>query len=166
LRYRKDYFSKTVTAHNYRNSYLSNIAINNKFNHLGMSDAHNRIATQNAQEEIKMKKVISTIVVMGFISSMLVSTAFAGQARIEIFNPLWIPVAILSTIAAATTITIPGPPAVYAPPMAYSAPPVVYAEPRPTVIYEAPQYYQRPYVRYYDGYNREYARPGYRYNYR
>lgn len=82
-----------------------------------------------------MRKVISIIVAVGFISTMSVNNSYAGHGGI---NPLWVPVAILSTIAA---ITIAQPP------------PVVYErrvqyEPRPVVIVEKPRYSRH--VRYYE----------------
>lgn len=115
-----------------------------------------------------MKRVISTIIAVGFISSMLVTTAQAGNRHLEVLNPLWVPAAILSTLAAAVTITLPQP-VVYEP--------RAYPEPRQTVIYEEPRYYRqdrhydrscayeepRHYrqVRYYDR-DRAYEEPRYR----
>lgn len=86
-----------------------------------------------------MKKVISTIVALGFISIMLVNTAYAGHRNIEVLNPLWLPVAILSTVAA-TVATIVQAPFVYEP--------RGYSEPRQTVIYEEPRHYRQE--RYYE----------------
>ena len=103
-----------------------------------------------------MKKVISTIVVTGLISSMLASTAFAGGRRhIEVFNPLWVPVAILSTVAA-TVATIVQAPFVYER--------QGYPEPRQAVIYEQPREYrqERYYDRSYDERERAYEQPRYR----
>lgn len=91
-----------------------------------------------------MKKVISTIVAIGFISSMLVNTAYAGHRDIEVLNPLWLPVAILSTVAAVIQA-----PFVYEH-RGYSEPP------RQTVIYEEPRYSRQD--RYYD---RSYEEPRY-----
>jgi hypothetical protein len=109
---------------------------------------------------IKMKKVISTIVAIGFISSMLVNTAFAGDHRgISILNPLWVPVAIFSTVAA-TVATIAQPPVIYEQ--------RVYSEPRQTVIYEEPRhyrhehYYERGPSNYYEQRERSYESPRYR----
>jgi len=86
-----------------------------------------------------MKKAISTIVVMGFISGMLVNSAYAGHGHIEVINPLWIPVAILSTVAA-TVATIVQAPFVYE----HQG----YSGPRQTVIYEEPRHYRQDH--YYD----------------
>ena len=113
-----------------------------------------------------MKKAISTIVAIGFISSMLVNTAYADHGHLELLNPLWVPVAILSTVAATVT-------AIVQPPVIYEQ--RVYSEPRQTVIYEEPRqyrhehYYDRSYddsrrnrqVRYY-GRDRAYEQPRYR----
>ncbi|MBK5275056.1 MAG: hypothetical protein JJE30_08395 [Desulfuromonadales bacterium] len=86
-----------------------------------------------------MKKTISTIVAIGFISTMLVNSAYAGHGRIEIFNPLWVPVAILSTVAATVATVVQAP-------FVYDRP--VYSEPRQTVIYEEPRHYRQD--RYYE----------------
>ncbi len=95
-----------------------------------------------------MKRVISTIVAVGFISSMLVTTAQAGNRHLEVLNPLWVPAAILSTLAAAVTITLPQPVAYE--PRAYPEPrqTVIYEEPRQTVIYAEPRHYRQE--RHYD----------------
>ena len=107
-----------------------------------------------------MNKVISAIVALGFISSMLVNTAYAGHRDIEVFNPLWVPAAILSTVAA-TVATIIQAPFVYER--------EGYSEPRQTVIYEEPRqyrhdrYYERgPANHYYDERGRGYDAPRYR----
>ena len=86
-----------------------------------------------------MKKAISTIVAIGFVSSMLVNTAYAGHRDLEVLNPLWLPVAILSTVAAAVTIS-------HSQPVVYER--QVYVEPRQTVIYREPRHYRQD--RYYD----------------
>jgi hypothetical protein len=101
------------------------------------------------QEEIKMKKVISTIVAIWFISSMLVNTAYAGGRNGGGINPFWIPVAILSTIAA---VTIAQPqPVVYERRITY--------EPRQAVTYEEPRHWrEHNYER-----NRSYEEPRYHY---
>ena len=105
-----------------------------------------------------MKKAISTIVAIGFISSMLANTAYAGSRNGGGINPLWIPVAILSTIAA---VTLAQPqPVVYERRINY--------EPRQTVIYEEPRHwreqnYERRQVVYHDEQNRSYEAPRYRY---
>jgi hypothetical protein len=107
-----------------------------------------------------MKKAISTIVAMGFISSMLVNTAYAGHGHIEVLNPLWVPVAILSTVAA-TVATIVQAPFVYER-QGYYEPrqPVVYEEPR---HYRQDHYYERgPANYYYDERGRAYEAPRYR----
>lgn len=102
-----------------------------------------------------MKKNISTIVAAGLISSMLASTAFAGGHRGEEINPLWVPVAILSTVAA-TVATIVQAPFVYER--------HEYPEPRRTIIYEEPRQYRHEY--YYDRSHgdreRSYDQSGYR----
>jgi hypothetical protein len=106
------------------------------------------------QEEIKMKKVISTIVAIGFISSMLANTAYAGSRNGGGISPLWIPVAILSTIA---EVSIAQPqPVVYARRITY--------ESRQTVIYEEPRHwrehnYERRQEVYHDEQNRSYDAP-------
>ena len=79
-----------------------------------------------------MKKAISTIVVVGLISSMIVNTAQAGDRNGGI-NPIWIPVAILSTLAA-VAISQPEP-VVYEHRIAY--------EPRQSVVYEESRHYRR-----------------------
>ncbi len=85
-----------------------------------------------------MKKTITTIVAIGFVSSMLVNSAYAGDRHGGGINPLWVPVAILSTLAA-VTVSIPQP-------VIYER--QVYVEPRHTVIYEEPRHYRHD--RYYD----------------
>jgi hypothetical protein len=101
-----------------------------------------------------MKKVISTIVAIGCISSMLVNTAHAGSRNGGGINPIWIPVAILSTLAAIT--------------IAQEEPVVherrVIYEPRHAARYEEPRHYRHTRydshderVRYYEpGRHREY----------
>jgi hypothetical protein len=108
-----------------------------------------------------MKKIISTIVTVGFISTMLISTAYAGDRySVSILNPLWLPAAILTTLAAVTT-PAPVQPVVYEPRAYYAPQPtVVYEAPRPTVIYEEPRYYRHDYS--YGPY-RAYEGPRYRY---
>ena len=80
-----------------------------------------------------MKKIISTIVVMGLISTVLANPAFADNRHGGGINPLWIPVAIISTLAAVITIAQPQP-------VVYEQ--RVYPEPRRTVIYEEPRRYR------------------------
>jgi hypothetical protein len=106
-----------------------------------MPDALYSVESEFTQEEIKMKKVISTIVAIGFVSSMIVNTAYAGDhhGHLEVLNPLWLPVAILTTVAA-TVAAIAQPPVIYEQ--------RVYSEPRQTVIYEEPRHYRQN--RYYD----------------
>ena len=97
-----------------------------------------------------MKKVISTIAAIGFVSSMLINTAHAGHGHLEVLNPFWLPAVILSTVAATVTTIV--------------QPPVIfehrgYSEPRQTVIYEEPRPYRHG--RYYDrrqSYNNYYDR--------
>ncbi len=79
-----------------------------------------------------MKKVISTIVAIGFISSMLVNTAHAGSRNGGGIDPVWIPVAILSALAA-VAITQPEP-------VVYERR-VIY-EPRPSIRYQEPRHYR------------------------
>ena len=105
-----------------------------------------------------MKKIISTIVAVGFISSLLVNTAYAGH-RSDVLNLLLAPVAILSTVAAATIIQ---------PRVVYERRVVNY-EPRQAVIYEEPRhhrhdhYYERRQANYYnDRHERAYESPRYR----
>jgi len=107
-----------------------------------------------------MKKIISTIVALGFISSMLANTAYAGDRHVGILNPLWLPVAILSTVAA-TVSTIVQPPVIFER--------RGYPEARQTVIYEEPRqyrhdhYYERgPASYYHDERERAYEAPRYR----
>jgi len=104
-----------------------------------------------------MKKTISTIVAIGLVSSMLVNTAFAGSRDGGGISPLWIPVAILSTLAA---VTIAQPqPVVYERRITY--------QPRQTVIHEEPRWrehnYKRRQVVYHDEQNRSYEAPRNRY---
>jgi len=81
-----------------------------------------------------MKIVISTIVAIGFISSMLVNSAYAGHRHIEVLNPLWLPVAILSTVAAGVATIVQAP-------FVYEH--QGYSEPRQRVIYEEPRQYRQ-----------------------
>jgi len=77
-----------------------------------------------------MKKAISIIVAIGFVSSMLVNSAYAGGRNCGGISPLWIPVAILSTLAA-VTIAQPQP-------VAYER--RITYEPRLIVVSEEPKY--------------------------
>jgi hypothetical protein len=104
-----------------------------------MSNALIEIEPKSHRRKAKMKKVISTIVVTGLISSMLVNTAFAGDHHGVGFNPLWVPVAILSTVAATVATIVQAP---------FVSVHQEYAEPRQTVIYEEPRQYRREH--YYD----------------
>ncbi|MFZ4859512.1 MAG: hypothetical protein ACOYL3_24320 [Desulfuromonadaceae bacterium] len=96
-----------------------------------------------------MKKMIFTLVAIGFISTLLVNTSYAGGRNESGISPLWIPVAIISTIVA----------------VAISQPqPVVYEqrvhyEPRQVVIHEYPRHYR--YARYYES-DRAYEAPRHR----
>ena len=56
-----------------------------------------------------MKKALSTLVAAGLVATLLVNTAHAGKQHDSDFNPLWIPVAILSTVVAVAAITQPPP---------------------------------------------------------
>lgn len=112
-----------------------------------------------------MKRAISTIVAVGLVSSMLATTAHAGSRHLDVLNPLWVPAAILSTLAA-VTISLPQP-------VIYEQ--RGYPEARQTVIYEQPRHYRhdrRPdyafeesrhyrQIRYYDR-ERAYRGPYYR----
>ena len=91
-----------------------------------------------------MKK---SILVLVLVSSMLVNTAYAGDRHGGGINPLWVPVAILSTLAA---VTIASPPPVVYERSVYYEPrhTVVYEEPRRTVVYEEPRHYRHD--RYYE----------------
>jgi len=107
-----------------------------------------------------MKKLVSTIVSIGFISSMLINTAYADNRHLEVLNPLWLPVEILSSVA--TTVS-----ALVLAPFAFEH--RGYSEPRQTVTYEEPRnyrqdhYYERgPAYYYYDERGRTYAAPRYR----
>jgi hypothetical protein len=97
-----------------------------------------------------MKKVISTIVAIGFISSMLVNSAYAGHGHIEVLNQLWLPVAIISTVAAVVATIVQAP-------FVYEQ--RGYSEPRQTVIYEEPRHYRQD--RFYDR-DRAYGESRYR----
>jgi hypothetical protein len=103
-------------------------------------------------EESTMKKGISTIIALGFISAMLVNTSYAGDRHESGISPLWIPVAIFSTLAA---VAISNPQ-----PVVYEQ--RVHYEPRQVVIREEPRHYR--YARYYES-DRPYEAPRYR-NYR
>jgi hypothetical protein len=108
------------------------------------------IRTYITQEEAKMKKVISTIVVLGLVSNMLANTAFAGDLYGRGIDPLWVPVAILTTLAA--TVAIAQAPAIHEH--------RVYPEPRQRVIYAEPRHYRHEhyYARYYEpSYARSYG---------
>ena len=107
-----------------------------------------------------MKKAISTIVFIGFMSGMLVNSAYAGHGHIEVINPLWIPVAILSTVAATVASVVQAP-------FVYGQ--QGYPEPRQTVIYEEPRQYRHeryygrgPGSHYYDERGRGYEASRYR----
>jgi hypothetical protein len=118
-----------------------------------------------------MKKVISTIVTVALISSLLINTAFAGDHHGGGFNPLWLPVAILSTLVAAVALSAapvvheqrviyePHQTAVYQEPRQ-----VYYEEPRQTVVYAPPRHYRNARYddRYYDDRGRGYESPRYR----
>ncbi|MDD2900249.1 MAG: hypothetical protein PHI31_16260 [Desulfuromonadaceae bacterium] len=106
-----------------------------------------------------MKKLLSTIVAIGFISSMLVNSVYAGDRHSGGgFNPLWIPIAIISTLAA---VTISQPQQVVYERRADYEPrrPVIYEEPRLAVVYQEPRHYDHE--RYYER-DRDYDAPRYR----
>lgn len=117
------------------------------------------VDTQILQEGMYMKKLLSGIVAVGFISSMLVNSAYAGDRHSGGgINPLWIPIAIISTLAA---VTISQPQQmVYERRVEYEPRrPIIYEEPRQTVEYQEPRHYRH--TRYYER-NREYEAPRYR----
>lgn len=105
-----------------------------------------------------MKKIISTVVAVAIISTFTVNTASAGNRGVD---PIWIPVAIFSTLAAAVAFTQP---------TVVQEQRVVY-EPRPTtrvIVYEQPQHeHEHRHVRHYErdrGYEEErYREREYRY---
>src|ERR1039457_486685 len=119
---------------------------------VGMSDALMYIEANLSRRISTMRKSISTIVAIGLLSSMLVNTVYAGDRHLEIFNPLWVPVAILSTVAATVATVVEAP---------FVFEHRGYSEPRQTVTYEEPRHYQQD--RHYDRY-REYDGPRYREN--
>ena len=91
-----------------------------------------------------MKKII---LVSLLISSLLVSTVYAGGGHGGRYgggiNPLWIPVAVLSTLAVATTVATLPSPVVYDRRVYYEPrQTVVYEEPRRAIVYEEPSYYR------------------------
>jgi len=109
-----------------------------------------------------MKKIISTIVTIGFMSSMIVNSADAGDrhGHLEVLNPLWLPVAILSTVAATVATIVQAP---------FASEHREYPEPRQTIIYEEPQHYRQdhyyergPSNYYYGKRGRSYEAPRYR----
>lgn len=115
-----------------------------------------------------MKKLISTIAAVAIISGSLANTAHAGGNHGGGINPLWLPVAILSTLAA---VTIAQPqPVVYQRQVYYEPrPTVIYEEPRRTIVYREPwhhrieQHYDRhPGQYYHDGRYRDYDERRYR----
>jgi len=115
------------------------------------------VVTLSTSEGIYMKKILTIIVAVGFISSMLVNSASAGDHHGGGINPLWIPVAILSTLAAVTMSQSQQ--VVYERRVEYEPQPtVVYVEPRPVVVYQEPRY---RYSRYYER-DRSYESPRYR----
>ena len=99
-----------------------------------------------------MKKVISTIVSVAIITTLTVNTASAGNRGVD---PIWIPVAIFSTLAAAVAFTQP---------TTVHEQRVVY-ETRPTnrvIVYEQPHHeHEHRHVRHYE-HDREYEEERYR----
>ncbi|MDD2734585.1 MAG: hypothetical protein PHF56_11650 [Desulfuromonadaceae bacterium] len=93
-----------------------------------------------------MKKGISTLIALGFISTLLVNTSYAGDRHESGISPLWLPVAIISTLAA---VAIAHPqPVVYEQRVRY--------EPRQQIIIrEEPRH---RYTRYYES-DRAYEAP-------
>ena len=96
-----------------------------------------------------MKKGISTLIALGFISTLLVNTSYAGDRHESGISPLWIPVAIFSTLAA-VAISHPQP-------VVYEQ--RVHYEPRQVVIREEPRHYR--YARYHES-DRPYEAPRHR----
>jgi hypothetical protein len=70
---------------------------------------------------------------------MLINTAYADNRHLDVLNPLWLPVEILSSVATAVSALVLAP-FVY---VQHG-----YSEPRQTVIYEEPRQYRHE--RYYD----------------
>jgi len=112
-----------------------------------------------------MKKVISTIVAVALLSNLLINTAYAGDHHGGDFNPLWVPVAILSTLVAAVALSTP--PVVHEQRVIYEPrqtvvyvepPPVYYEAPRQTVVYNDSRHYRH--ARHDD---RDYNNLGHRY---
>ncbi|MEI6213358.1 MAG: hypothetical protein WCP10_04565 [Desulfuromonadales bacterium] len=104
----------------------------------------------------------STIIAAGLILSLLVNTASAGD-RHNVLDPLWVPVAIISTLAAVAAVAVAD-----STPVVYERS-IRYYEPRQVVIYEEPRHrhYERDYdrgaVRYYrEDHDRAYEAPRYR----
>jgi len=118
--------------------YLTVIAAKYPYCLIGMLDALCLLEHKEHRRKSKMKKAISTIVTIGLLSSMLVNTAYAGNHHGGGINPAWIPVAIISTLAA-VAIT-------QAQPVVHERH-VVY-EPVREVRYVEPRYYR--YERYYE----------------
>jgi hypothetical protein len=111
------------------------------------------LGTQFIRRKATMKKVISTLIALGFISSLLVNTCYAGDRHASGVSPLWIPVAIISTLAAVAISHTQ--PVVYEQRFSY--------EPqRQVVIREEPRHYRH--ARYYES-DRPYEAPRH-HNYR
>jgi hypothetical protein len=89
-----------------------------------------------------MKKIIATFVAVSLVSSLLTTAAYAGDHRGDFLNPLWVPVVILSTIAAAVTFSEPA---------VVREHRVIYEQP-PTVVYDSPRPYRQ--FRHDDRYDR------------
>jgi hypothetical protein len=115
------------------------------------------------RRKFKMKKVISTIVAVALLSNLLINTAYAGDYHGGDFNPLWVPVAILSTLVAAVALSTA--PVVHEQRVVYEPrQTAVYQEPRQTVVYNDSRYYRhvRHDDRYYDDHDRGCESPRYR----
>lgn len=110
-----------------------------------------------SQEGINMKKTIPTIVALAFISTMLANTAYAGHNGGGI-NPVWIPVAMFTTLAA---VAIAQQPVVHERRIIYEpVREVRYVEPR---HYRYARYYEhRPHNDYHDEHERSYEDRQYR----
>lgn len=116
-----------------------------------------------------MKKTISIIVALSLMTSLSATSAHAGHHHEGGVHPLWIPVAVLSTLAAAVTFSQSR--VIHEQPVyVESRRPVVYELPPRTIIHTERQYphpashrhHRRPAPIYHDEYGRPFeARPHY-----
>ena len=100
-----------------------------------------------------MKKAITTIVAVSLLSATLAGSAYAGERHMNVFNPLWLPVAIATSVAATVDAITPRPVIVEH---------RTYMEPRRTVVYEEPP--RTVYVEPEHHHYRDRYRPDYRYD--